>query len=567
MSASTSPRLVADGTRQSPFGSGSATTGSGDQSGQRERVDAGPMVWSLIVLLTIAGSVGIYPELSKLWEIWTTDPLRSIGMIILPTSLFLILRVWRQSGWELHGSWWGLVPVALTFAPIIFARHLEFFWAIGGVKVNFIPNVLPIYLYVGGVILLFAGGRVWRSAWFPLTLLLCAQPVPEALVHFLDLPMQGLSAHIARSFAYLLGFPPTTPELLRLMFTPDFGMFIAPGCDGMRGAITLGYGALISGYLKRLSLLRWSLYVAAAILLGHLFNLIRLCALVLYYRIAVGHAVLEQAAKNADYAIGGVLFLVAASLFVWIVFRKERDAGATIVCGSFGETSRARDRELTSWRAAALALLVLVVSVPAVSGMRRSPENLVSALRRGEISRENLNGRIPTQVGAYRLVRVWQEQLAGAPVLETAAFEKAQSGEIEVGIWLPPSDHSIRQSLMIHGEMPKVREIKRFNTAAGQAVQFDTALYDDGVTYTLIGDTYCNPFWCQASLGTEEGLHLGITKTVDHNTRGNRVVPIFFKIQVPRTDSANKAAYDAMSIECQDFLSHLDLTQVSQEFQ
>src|SRR5271165_655726 len=199
MSASDSTRLVADGTRPSPFALSSKTSGSGDRSGQRERVGASPLVWSWIGLLTIAGSVGIYPQLSKLWEILTTDPLRSIGIIILPTSIVLIIRVWRQSGWELRGSWWGLLLVALAFAPIIFTRRLEFFWVVRGITVNFIPSVLPIYLYTGGIILLFAGARVWRSAWFPLALLLCLQPVPEAFVHFLDLPMQGLSAHIARS--------------------------------------------------------------------------------------------------------------------------------------------------------------------------------------------------------------------------------------------------------------------------------------------------------------------------------------------------------------------------------
>src|SRR5208283_993722 len=142
------------------------------------------------------------------------------------------------------------------------------------------------------------------------------------------LPMQGFAAHIARSFANLLGFPPTNAEMLRLMFTPDFGMFIAPGCDGMRGAVTLAYGALVLGYLKRLSPFRWCIYVAGALLLGHLLNLIRLCALVLYYRIAVGHAVLEGTAKQADYVIGALLFLIATFLLLWILFRKQGQAGA-----------------------------------------------------------------------------------------------------------------------------------------------------------------------------------------------------------------------------------------------
>ena len=567
MSASCSKHLIGDGTRYSQFGLSSAASGSGDQSGQRERVGASPLVWSWIGLLTIAGYVGVYPQISKLWEIWTGDPLRSIGIIILPTSLALILRVWRQNGWELRGSWWGLLLVALAFAPIVCARRLEFFWVVGDVKVNFIPSVLPIYLYTGGIVLLFAGARVWRRAWFPLALLLCIQPVPEAFVHFLDLPMQGLSAHIARSFANLLGFSPTNAELLRLMFTPDFGMFIAPGCDGMRGAITLGYGALIIGYLKRLSLLRWSICVAGALLLGHLFNLVRLCALVLYYRVAVGHVVLEKAAKQADYVIGALLFCIAASLF-WIVFRKESEADAASVRASSSEALLASDWEPTHWRAAVLTLFVLVTTVVAIRAIWMRSEYLDWAVSRGEINRTELNGRMPTQVGAYRQVRVWQEQQAGTLVLETAAFEKANSGEIELGIWLAPSEHTIQQSLATHGETPKAKAVARFSTAAGRTVPFDTALYDDGVTDTLTGDTFCSPSSCQSgTYKPKDGIHLAITRTVDHTTRGKRMVPIFIKMQVPRTDAGSEAAYRALSTECEGFLSHLDLTQLSQSFQ
>src|SRR5271166_250209 len=152
MGASSSTRLIEDGTSLSPLVSGSAANGSGELSGQRDYVIASPLVWIWIGLLTIAGYAGVFPQLSKLWEIWTTDPLRSIGILILPTSVFLIVYAWRQSNWELRGSWWGLLPVVLAFAPIISARRLEFFWIHGDFKLNFIPSVFPIFLYTGGVV-------------------------------------------------------------------------------------------------------------------------------------------------------------------------------------------------------------------------------------------------------------------------------------------------------------------------------------------------------------------------------------------------------------------------------
>ena len=143
------------------------------------------------------------------------------------------------------------------------------------------------------------------------------------------------------------------------MFSPDFGMFIAPGCDGMRGAVTMGYFALILGYLKRVSVPRWILYVSGAVLLGYLFNFARLCMLVIYYRIALGHGWLEQGAKQADYAIGFCLFAVAMLLFLWAALRKKDEHAAVesdviAVRKSLGTGSLA-------WKGAALAGVAAMV--------------------------------------------------------------------------------------------------------------------------------------------------------------------------------------------------------------
>ena len=270
-----------------------------------------------IAVLTVFGCLGIFRELSFLWSIWTGDPLRSIGMLIPPTSVILTLRVWRQHGWEMRGTWWGLVVIGLAYFLSVLRQNLVLLAIVGGRPNAFLPVSLPVYVYASGIVLLFAGTRVWRDAWFPLGLLLLCQPIPGLSSGLIDIPLQNISARVARSFATFIGFTPTTPEL-RLMFSPNFGMFIAPGCDGIRGAVTLGYVALILGYLKRVSILRWIALVAGAVLLGYLFNFVRLCTLVIYYRIALGHPSMEGFAKQADYMIGSCLFLIATILFVWI---------------------------------------------------------------------------------------------------------------------------------------------------------------------------------------------------------------------------------------------------------
>src|SRR3974390_1639426 len=240
---------------------------------RRGLVESGPLVWICLSAAIAFAAISLFPLLMTLWEIWTTDPLRSIGMLIVPVAVLLTLREWRLSGWELQGTWWGLVLLILASLTVVQPQFLLLSWKFSlSFRVNLLPEALPLYLYGSGVILLFAGPRVWRRAWFPLGLLLFAQPVPHGFVYLLDHPLQSFSARTARAFATMIGFPPTNSEALKLMFTPTFGMFIAPGCDGIRGSVGLGYAALIVGYLKRVSLGRWLLYVCSGVLLGHLFN-------------------------------------------------------------------------------------------------------------------------------------------------------------------------------------------------------------------------------------------------------------------------------------------------------
>ena len=148
------------------------------------------------------------------------------------------------------------------------------------------PHSLVVFAYGAGVVLLFGGTRLFRAALFPLLLLWFVNPVPHIFNVFVDLPLQRISAHVARAFAIALG-QPLSPDQIRLMFTPDFGMFIAPGCNGIRGAVTMGFIALIAGYLYRFRWYAHAAVVAGAVLLGYVFNFARLCILVLYYLVAL----------------------------------------------------------------------------------------------------------------------------------------------------------------------------------------------------------------------------------------------------------------------------------------
>jgi exosortase J len=271
----------------------------------------------LALVVTLLGLAAFSDRLIELAGLWTTDGLRSIGILVLPVSAWLAFRSWRWSDWQSGGSWWGAIPIAIALlaagldSKAFPTLHLEH-----GAVVTFTPIAVRLLLYVAGAVIFFGGLVPLRRALFPLALILLINPCPHFVEPLLDLPLQNAGARIARGFAGLIGVP-LDGDLLHLMFTPSHGVFIAPGCDGLRGSITLGFATLVAGHLYRLRPWVHVGYVLAAILTAYLLNFLRLCIVVIYSALAAhvsptwfGHG------ESFDYFEGGILFLLAAAAFL-----------------------------------------------------------------------------------------------------------------------------------------------------------------------------------------------------------------------------------------------------------
>ena len=565
--ASSSARLTA----ASPFGTSAPPAGAesiyfGRTGDLRAASYAG-----LIVVLVAAGSLSLLPLWLAIGHRWATDPLRSIGAAFPLVACIGVVAAWRRLGWSRNGTFWGLPLVALS---VLLARPFAasgFAISFNGLGMALANAGTVLFLYGIGAVLLFGGPRLLRASIAPLCLLLFVIPVPGVFNTVVDLPLQYLSASTARSFAHLIGLQPTG-EQLRMMFTPDFGMFIAPGCNGVRGSITLGYLALIFGYARHLRPRMLAAITLAAILLGYAFNLLRLCVLVVYYRVGVSLPSIQKYGSETDYAIGCSLFLLAALGLGLLIRSLEPNTVVDAPREKQGPSLQDERTRLEVPRrklaAAARAICFFGLTlIFAVLELRSAP--LRSILGPNE---QNILSSFPAAAGPYRLTRTWSEHdSTGMITLAMAEYAVPSTAgdaamRFTLGLWVGSSNHLVADSKFGQGIVPEWKGA--FDAAATQAlpVHFVTSYYDDGISRQYDAESNCSENECQGPLGhsSRQG-HFFVTTDLSHLTviPGSKRLPILLRREWLDSDPASDADLRAQfEADARLFLAHVDLRQL-----
>jgi len=447
----------------------------------------------MAVLLAVLGLSTISTTAASLWGLWLDDALKSIGMFIPLVSLVLILRIWRSQRWQMNGTWWGFVVLVVT-AAIVHVRDQAVLVFVLSPKwsIYFPPHSLVAFAYVSGIVLLFGGTRLYRAALFPIVLIWFVNPIPHVFNVYVDLPLQRVSAHVARTFAIALG-QQLSPDQLRLMFTPKFGMFIAPGCNGIRGAATMGFIALVAGYVYRFRWYAHAAVVAGAVMLGYVFNFARLCTLVLYYIVALHITWLQDKAEMGDYIIGACLFLVATILLFYAIRRLGENPGQikppAIENDSFAQVGSASIYA----RLAAMLLLAVVGWV----GVARAYAH-TRAYRAQAQADEKAMGQFPARLGGYTLVRTWNENLYTGPlVYHWAEYEPTDGGaHISLGVSPVLGAHDTLICHSARGEDPLWAGQMTVPTAGNVPINFSGSFFNTGAVQYLEATTLCDRTSC-----------------------------------------------------------------------
>lgn len=423
--------------------------------------------------------LALLPVLYAATRGWFTDPLRSIGVILPVVACVFLLRALK----EFEGPWIGttrglaLVVAAMVVVQVLRTHSVQI-WLTPAVRFDPLPGGLAISLLLAGGLLILGGQRLLRVCVFPVVLFGITNPVPHVFSERFDLPLQQASAIAARGFAHLIHeFP--TGEQLRLMFTPEFGMFLAPGCNGIRGAITLGYLCLFAAAWRRLRPGACVAFFLAGVVCGYLFNFLRLFVLVLYYKAGQWWPAIQPYGTGVDYCIGAGLFLLAS--FALGSFVLARPPG---VAGMAPEATRVFDRGLPL----RLALFVLLCAVPAFQNLRA----VVAEARLPRMAETAANS-LPQKVGSFQLQREWFEHSdEGIVVYHWGAYSDGATS-VALGLWLPENDHDVRFSHATRGDAlqtlaPLTHDVSGVGTVAYSAFQ-----YDEGETTVLVASLVCRP--------------------------------------------------------------------------
>ena len=496
----------------------------------RSRVFQSRTVVALASLCAAAGLLTIWPSVQSLYSIWTTDDLKSMGMVVPLVCYLLILRAWKSLDYEINGSWWGFAVLAGSAALMFLRDQMLLIVTINKDWLLQLPPLpLVAVIYAAGMVLLFGGMRLLKAAWFPVLFMWAVIPVPQTFSRMVDLPLQHASATVARAWAHALG-QQLTQDKLRLMFTPEFGMFIAPGCNGIRGSITLGLSAIVVGYLYRF---RWYVYapvVVGAVLLGYLFNFLRLCLLVVYYKIALPYPWLQHHAKIADYVIGGCLFVCALALFFTVANKLRNDAGNTTEPAAAvpPAATPSRGLETTLWmRVAAVLLMAAIFGVDVVHEHRVEAARLATAAP----------ATLPQHIGNFTLQRTWNETQFGVLVYSwgdyaTPTVNGVQGVHVMLGV-SPQTVHDAEVCHLARGEDPTWHG-QIVAATAGGPVELTAATYNDGTTQELEASTVCDNGACRQY--SESSQHVTVIYARPHRgvplqSDATRPIPLMLKVE------------------------------------
>jgi exosortase len=193
--------------------------------------------WHGAVLLLLAA--WLYGSIfARLVRQWMGDPNFSHGFFV-PAFAVLVL-------WQTRKEWTHIKPApSWSGAPILASGLLMLLLGVLGAEL-FLSRA-SLLLVIAGLIVLFAGWRLFRAVLFPWAFLLLMIPIPQILLQKVTFPLQILASKVAAGLLPLAGVPVLREgNIIKLA---SMSLEVAEACSGIRSLLSLLTLAIIYGYL------------------------------------------------------------------------------------------------------------------------------------------------------------------------------------------------------------------------------------------------------------------------------------------------------------------------------
>jgi exosortase J len=298
--------------------------------------------------------------------------------------------------------------------------------------------------------------------------------------------------------------------------------------------------------------------------MGYALNLLRLCVLVVYYRIGISHPSIQPYGAGVDYGIGCTLFLFATlgvGLFIrWIEPNVQKTDTDMRVQHPVPSTSK--PGYSTAARAACFLILVLAFIVPTIG--RGSSLHVTLPSEQAALA------SFPSQVGPYRLIRTYFERdINGVAQYVWADYSRSQNGaeppsQLALGLYVRGGMHLVAYSKFAQGLRPDwTGSIDAVDGSAQRPlkVHFATTLYDDGISRQYDAESVCYETSCLANIDLNaRRLFFGEPSLPHLVYAPSRLLPIVLRMEWLDSDSSPAAIQRSeFEADVQQFTEQLNL--------
>lgn len=257
--------------------------------------------------LALLGAVGLaYASAFGLLLVrWRVEPEYSHGFLVPLFALgFLWLR--RPAAWppEVRGSWWGLLPLALSAAMR---------WTSAGWYFELLDPA-SLLLCLAGIVLLVGGWPTLRWVWPAIAFLGFMIPLPGFVAGMLSLPLQRVATLVATYLLQTVGVPAASQGNVIMLTEAQLG--VVEACSGLRMLMTfVAVGTAVALVLERPAWERL-LLVASAAPIAIVANVMRIMLTGILYETSSA-----ELARAVYHDFAGWLMMPLALGLMWLELR------------------------------------------------------------------------------------------------------------------------------------------------------------------------------------------------------------------------------------------------------